>query len=467
MRNGVPALQLHSGMGKQVYLSEVLSALSHALDLTEGAPAGHTQRACLIGMRIGREIGLRQEELSALYYALLLKDAGCSGNASRLAALFGSDDNETKASMKRVDWHQRVRLAIHTARNVARGQPLLNRVQRFLVIARTDNMTRDLIALRCERGASIARRLGFPESTARAIRALDEHWCGLGYADGLAGDEIPLLARIANLAQTVEVFHDAHDVETALAVARERSRTWFDPVLVRVVLSWHNDREWWNKLRRRDVTALVLAEEPVDRVQLVNDAALDEVARAFADIIDAKSPFTFEHSRRVANYAVAIGDEMGISGEERRSLYRAGLLHDIGKLGVSNLILDKPGPLTDAERGAMERHPVNSYAILERVSAFRDFAWTAALHHEKLDGSGYPYRLAGDQLDRSARCLAVADIYDALTTDRPYHSGLARDEALGLIDEQRGQRLCSQAVDALVHTVEGADSWAAAAVAAS
>lgn len=466
MRYGVPALRPRSGVGKQVYLSEVLSALSHALDLTEGAPAGHTQRACLIGMRIGREIGLRQEELSALYYALLLKDAGCSGNASRLAALFGSDDNETKANMKRVDWHQRARLAVHTARNVARGEPLMKRVRQFFLIARTGNMTRDLIALRCERGASIARRLGFPESTALAIRALDEHWCGLGYADGLAGDDIPLLARIANLAQTVEVFHDAYDVDTALEVARQRSRTWFDPVLVRVVLSWRHECEWWNKLRRRDVTALVLAEEPVDRVQLVNDEGLDEVARAFSDIIDAKSPYTFEHSRRVADYAAAMGDEMGIYGEERRRLYRAGLLHDIGKLGVSNRILDKPGPLTDAERDVMERHPVDSYAVLDRVSAFRDFAWTAALHHEKLDGSGYPYQLAGDQLDRSARCLAVADIYDALTTDRPYHTGLTSDEAIALIDDHRGTRLCGMAVDALVQTVTAGHAWDKTAAAA-
>ena len=436
----------------KVGLSEVLSALSHALDLTEGAPMGHTMRSCLIGMRIGREIGLGAEDLSALYYALLLKDAGCSGNASRLAALFGSDDNATKASMKAVDWHQRVRLAVNTARNVARGQPLWKRVRQFLVIARTENMTRDLILLRCERGAGIARRLGFPEQTAGAIRALDEHWCGLGYADGLAGDDIPLLARIANLAQTVEAFHDAHDIASALAVAHERRGSWFDPALVDVVQRWRDDTAWWARLRQPDITALVLADEPADRVRFVDDQGLDEVARAFADIIDAKSPFTFEHSRRVADYAVAMGHVMGFDADEQRRLYRAGLLHDIGKLGVSNRILDKAGPLTAPEREAMERHPANSYAILDRVSAFRDFAWTAALHHEKLDGTGYPYALTGDQLDRSARCLAVADIYDALTTDRPYRAGMERGAALALISADRG-KLCGVAIDALRKSV--------------
>ncbi len=406
-------------------------------------------RSCLIGMRLGREMGLGAEDLSALYYALLLKDAGCSGNASRMAALFGSDDNETKARMKLVDWHQRVRLALHTARNVARGQSLFRRVRQFLVIARTEDMTRELITLRCERGAAIAGRLGFPEATAGAIRSLDEHWSGLGYAEGLAGEDIPLLARIANLAQTVEAFHDAEGVDGAIAVARARNGRWFDPGLVSIVDGWQRDRAWWRALQSEDVTALVLAEEPADRVRFVDDEGLDEVARAFSDIIDAKSPFTFEHSRRVADYAVAMGRTMGFDEEEIRRLYRAGLLHDIGKLGVSNRILDKPGALTDEERAAMERHPANSHAILDRVTAFRDFAWTAALHHEKLDGSGYPYGLTGDALDAAARCLTVADIYDALTTDRPYRVGMERERALGIIESEAGTKLCVEAVGAL------------------
>jgi len=414
---------------------------------------GHTMRSCLIGMRMGREIGLGTEDLSALYYALLLKDAGCSGNASRMAALFGSDDNEVKARMKLVDWHQRLRLAYHTAKNVARGQSLFKRVKQFFAIARTEHMTRDLITLRCERGAAIAKRLGFPAPTARAIRSLDEHWSGLGYSEGLSGEDIPLLARIANLSQTVEAFHAAEGVNAAMAMVRDRRESWFDPALVDVVLSWRNDHAWWNELRRDDVTALVLAEEPADRVRFVDDDGLNEVARAFADIIDAKSPFTFEHSRRVADYAVAMGRAQSFNEEQLRRLYRAGLLHDIGKLGVSNRILDKPGPLDAAEREAMERHPANSFSILERVSAFRDFAWTAALHHEKLDGSGYPYGVTGDKLDGNARCLVVADIYDALTTDRPYRAGMTNEAAFALIDADRGTRLCETTVDALREVV--------------
>jgi hypothetical protein len=174
----------------RISLSEVLSALSCALDLTEGAAAGHTMRTCLIGMRIAEAVGLDADDRSALYYALLLKDAGCSSNAGRMAALFGADDQSVKPRMKSVDWHARVRLAIETARAVAPGRPFGERVRQFLTIARTAGATRELIEIRCDRGAAIALQLGFPERTADAIHSLDEHWCGRGYARGLAADAV-------------------------------------------------------------------------------------------------------------------------------------------------------------------------------------------------------------------------------------------------------------------------------------
>ena len=433
---------------ENVSLSEVLSALSHALDLTEGATAGHTMRSCLIGMRLAEEAGIGAAERSALYYAILLKDAGCSSNAGRMAALFGSDDQWVKPRMKMVDWHQRVRLAIVTAMSVGRGRPITDRVRQFMAIARSKDMTRDLILIRCDRGAEIARQLGFPAETAEAIRSLDEHWCGLGYARGLSGDEIPLLARIANLAQTLEAFHARGGRAAALAVARKRSGTWFDPALVKLVKGWAKDEQWW-QLLSGDVTEAVLAAEPKDRVINVDADGLDVVCRAFADIIDAKSPFTYRHSTRVADVAREVARRCGLDESEQRRIYRAGLLHDIGKLGVSNTILDKNGPMTPDERTLMELHPRFSLEILQRVSAFRRFAWTAALHHEKLDGSGYPFGAAGDAIDLPARILVVSDIYDALTSDRPYRRGMPESQATEILERDRGTKLCPIALDAL------------------
>ena len=440
----------------QVSLSEVLAALSHALDLTEGQPLGHTIRTCLIGMRIAGELQLSAEDRSALYYALLLKDAGCSSNAARMAALFGSDDQYVKPRMKVVDWHNRIGLALETARNVGAGRSLAERARHFLAIARTEGATRDLIAIRCERGAGIARQLGFPESTAQAIRSLDEHWCGLGHPEGLSEQRIPLLARIANIAQTLEAFHDSHGVGGAIQVAKKRRGSWFDPELVKIVTTWERDGEWWRSLRAANAREQLIAAEPADQVRLVDDDGLDDVALAFADIIDAKSPYTFRHSFNVATYARFVAGQLGLDAEEQRRIYRAGLLHDIGKLGVSNQILDKPGKLTPAEWTQVQQHPKYTLSILSQVSAFGDFAWTAALHHEKLDGSGYPWGLKDKQLDVASRILAVVDIYEAVTSDRPYRAGMTHDKAMGLLVADRTTKLCDRCVDA-THSIVKAE----------
>lgn len=434
---------------RDIRLSEVLAALSRALDLTEGQALGHSVRTCMIGMRLGSEIGLDEEARTALYYGLLLKDAGCSSNAARMSAMFGTDDRVVKPAMKLVDWHDRVRLAVRTALTVGHGESIGKRLSYFLGIARTPNMTREIMQIRCDRGAEIALGLGFPEATANTIRSLDEHWNGQGYPKGLRGDAIPLLARIANLAQVVDVHVREHGVGAAMRVARQRSGRWFDPALVKRLVAWERDVEWWQELDDPELAERVIGIEPSLDPRRLGEDDLDVVARSFADIIDAKSPYTFRHSSNVADFAVGIGEQLGFDGDTQRRLRRAGLLHDIGKLGVSNRILDKPGKLTAEERVEIERHPLYTWEILLRVPAFADFAWTAALHHEKLDGSGYPWKIDGRGLDMPARVLAVADMYEALVADRPYRAGMTPADALGILRREAGSRLCPQAVEGL------------------
>lgn len=433
----------------RVALSEVVTSLSRALDLTEGQPLGHSVRACTIGMRLGAELGLDDEGLAALYYALLLKDAGCSSNASRMAALFGSDDQKVKPQLKVVDWDQKMRLALETWRTTGLQASLFSRMRYFLGIARQENMTREIIAARCERGADIARRLGFPDETVGAIHSLDEHWNGNGYPGGKRGDEIPLFSRILNIAQTAEVFLARGGSAEALAVLEARRGRWFDPRLVDHVLRWRTDHRWWETVVAPDVMAHVVTLEPADRARDVDDAGLDQLAQAFAEIIDAKSPFTYSHSSNVALYACAIGEQLGFDSEALKHTRRAGLLHDIGKVGVSNRILDKNGVLSEAERAAVQAHPSFTWEILGRVSAFAPFARQASTHHEKLDGSGYPWKLTGDQLDAPSRVMVVADIYEALTADRPYRAGLSSDKALAILEQERGTKLDADAIDAL------------------
>ncbi len=409
----------------------------------EGQPEGHTVRSCLIGMGLANRLGLDADRRSALFYALLLKDAGCSSNASKRSTLF--DDMAAKGRVKTLDWTGPPHVALYTAGTA--GGSLLTKAGRTVESGIEDRRTlRELVRVRCERGAEIARLVGFPEETARAIRSLDEHWDGGGHPDGLKGEEIPLLARICGLAQTAEVFFTARGQAAAEEVARTRSGRWFDPELVDVLLAEAREGDLWEVLSRGDAWGEVSRLEPADRVLEATPERIDLVARAFGEIIDAKSPYTHSHSEGVARKAAAIGERAGLGPGTIRDLMRAGLLHDIGKLGISSRILDRPGGLTAGEYAEIKRHPRLTYEILSRVAPFRPIVETAANHHERLDGSGYHRGLTAENLDLPSRIVAVADVYDALSTNRPYQKSLPKDEALAILRRDSGTKLDPRSV---------------------
>lgn len=444
-----PAAGRLDGADRRVRLSEIVGALSFALDLTEGQPNGHAARACLIGMRVARELRLGADDCSDLYYALLLKDTGCSSNSAATADFFGSDDQPVKRALKTVDWTKPIASAWYGIRNTATGRGIRARAaQLFTIAAGRRGSPSDLFRIRCERGADIVRKMGFPEATAAAVRALDEHWDGGGEPDGIRGEDIPLLSRIAQLAQTVEVFASDSGWGEAVAVARSRSGRWFDPELVRILCSMAG-AEWWASIQGDGILDHLPVVEPDERVRLVDGEDVDRMAEGFAEVVDAKSPFTFQHSSRVAAIAREIGATLGLGPSARRNLYLAGLLHDIGKLGVSNRILDKAGPLTEEEWAAVRAHPIHTWSILSQVGLFRPIARTAAVHHERLDGEGYPWGFDESGLGPSDRILAVADIYDALTSDRPYRSGWTPEDVLRALHEMEGQAVDAEVVEAL------------------
>jgi putative nucleotidyltransferase with HDIG domain len=440
-------------------LSDVLAGLSHALDLTEGQREGHAVRTCLIGMRLADVLRIDRELRSPLFYALLMKDLGCSSNAARFAALFGADDHGIKADLKITNWSHALDSFRFVARNVAPGQFWLRRVWQLLgVLSRGPEGAREVVVTRCERGADIARMLGFPEETAGAIRALDEHWDGLGQPYSLKGDGIPLLGRIVGLAQTAEVFYSTHGAEAAFDMAAARRGTWFDPAIVEAFLALRKDRKFWHALAEGDTLAQISAVEPPDEIQTIDDDRLDLVAEAFALVIDAKSPWTFRHSKGVADLSVAIGRAVGYSETALRDVRRAALLHDIGKLGVSSLILDKPDKLTDAEFALMRHHPANTRAILSRTGCFSHLADAASSHHERIDGRGYDRGVADPHLPMIARILCTADICDALSASRPYRDGMPPERVLGIMSREVGTAIdpdCYSALESILQTVPG------------
>jgi HD-GYP domain-containing protein (c-di-GMP phosphodiesterase class II) len=430
---------------ERIALSGVIGALSYALDIAEGERPGHAVRSCLIGMRLAQEIELSSPERSDLFYALLLKDAGCSANANRMSGLFEADDRAAKATSKLVDWTDRRAALLWSLRTVAPGAGLRRRLEVLRGIRDEGDVTRKFMEARCDRGAEIARMLFLTEETALAIRSLDEHWDGHGLPDGLRGEEIPLAARILCLSQTAEVFHAAGGLQAARVVAKRRRGRWFDPALVDAFLRTCRDRDFWATLEAPDVSQW----EPAEFALTGDEDRLDRIAEAFARVIDAKSPFTARHSQRVAEIAAGISSVLGFDPDERRSMRRAALLHDIGKLAISNRILDKPGRLTDEEFRAVKAHPVYTRQILARAPCFASLADLAANHHEKLDHSGYPRALGAPDLDLPMRILAVADVYEALTADRPYRGSMPVEQALSIIDRDVPHRLDAEVRRAL------------------
>jgi len=213
-----------------------------------------------------------------------------------------------------------------------------------------------------------------------------------------------------------------------------RAGTWFDPELVRIMQSFANDNGFWDVLGHQNITDSIFALEPQEQVIQIDDDRLDEITAAFGLVVDAKSPYTYDHSVRVAGYAQAIGEHYALDSIRLRWLRRGAFLHDLGKLGISNAILDKPDRLDDQEWGKIKQHPVYTREILHRLAPFAKLAIQAGAHHERLDGRGYPNGIAGEAIELETRIITTCDIYDALTAARPYRDAIPVERAFSIMD---------------------------------
>ncbi|TJZ77592.1 HD-GYP domain-containing protein [Chitiniphilus eburneus] len=441
-------------MATSLKLAELIASFSYALDITEGQPEGHCVRCCWIGVHIGRQLQLPPEQLWSLYYTLLLKDLGCSSNAARICELYLTDDRTFKHDFK-LSGTGLPQVLGFVFSQTGRHANWSRRLSAILNILRNgDTIANELIQTRCERGAGIARRLRFPDAVAEGIRSLDEHYDGSGRPDGLAGDVIPLNARIALLAQVIDVFHFSGGPEAALAEVHQRAGHWFDPALVGAFEMVAAQPLFWAGLAADDIAEAVTALAPDHGSVVLDDDYLDEIAAAFGEVVDAKSPFTAGHSARVGFYTELIAEELGVPETRRRWLKRAALLHDVGKLGVSNAILDKPGKLDAEEWAAVQRHALYTEQILSRIEPLRELARIAGAHHERLDGSGYPHGLAGDRIALETRIITVADIFDAISAERPYHPAMSVEETLAIMADNVGKGLDGECFAALRRVLE-------------
>ncbi len=446
--------------GKKIFFHDIIHSMSYALDLTEGQPAGHSLRCCWIGMNIGQYLNLSEQQLHDLYYTLILKDAGCTSNAARLCELYGTDERIIKNAYKTIDSQDKRLLAKFVFKYCGLDGTNLSKIKHIMkIIMGGGKITSELITARCDRGASIARQLGLQEEVAEGIYNLDEHYNGKGMAQGLKEEEIPLYSRIALLSQVIDVYYKAAGKEICCSQVNKRSGNWFDPVLVKYFNDLSLNEKFWDGLDTTELEEWIKVFQPKSMTVPLTYDLLDKVADTFGQIIDAKSPFTAGHSKRVAHYAVKIAQYSHMTNDSIRILYPAALLHDVGKLSVGNHILDKPGSLEHNEWDIIKKHPQYTEEILSRFLPFHSLAQIAAAHHERIDGTGYFKGRKGDEITPETRIITIADIFDALTANRPYRDALSQEEALNIMDSMRGNALDNEFMDVLHEIVASESSF--------
>ena len=441
------------GNTAQLPRSSLLLGLSAALDLTEGQLPGHALRTTYLAVRVASRLGLGEIERADLFHASVLKDAGCSSNSAAISEIFGGDDIELKRRQATVD-RSILAYAAFAISSLPPAEPLPARLRRLISIGlRGRGARRAVEQLRCERGASIARKAGFPDSVATAIHDVHEHWDGHGEPRGLRGDLINHLARIIAACAAFDVFLSIRGRDEARRMVTDRRGTWYDPDVVDGLLS-AVDSGLIDDLEAPDLMARTVALEPSVEAVIAGDDQVDEIASAFADIIDAKSPYTGSHSQGVARLANAMAVRIGLPDRDVIDIRRAALLHDLGKLGVPNTVLDKPGALDTTELDLVRRHPELSLRILSPIPKLSRVAELAACHHERLDGRGYFRGLAAEELAIGARIVAVADVFEALTANRPYRAAMTVERAFEILRLESGGHLAADVVEVLRDVID-------------
>jgi HD-GYP domain-containing protein (c-di-GMP phosphodiesterase class II) len=427
-----------------VRLAELVAALSLGIDLGFGQPMEHVLRQCLISLRLAEAIGLDGEQRADVYYTALLVNVGCHTDAHEQAKWFG-DDIAAK-SIKYDHEPRSIKMAATGIRQLGAGLAPLHRFRLGLEFAisghrETDNM----IAHHAAIARTLGEHLALPAGVLDALSAAYERWDGKGWPGELASEDVPLPSRIAQIAEYVEVANRLGGVDAVRELARERRGAQFDPTLCEVldaegevILSGLDEVGTWDA---------VIAAEPALAVVLSGER-LDAAMLAVANFIDIKSPYFLGHSCAVAELAAEAARRLDSEG---RLLYRAGLVHDWGRLGVSNAIWDKAGSLGAGEWERVRLEPQITERMLRQSEALAPLAAIAVQHRERLDASGYPGGLAGTAISLPARILGVADAYQAMREPRPYRAALSADAAAAeLRAEVKAGRLDADAVDAVL-----------------
>jgi HD-GYP domain-containing protein (c-di-GMP phosphodiesterase class II) len=407
----------------------------------------HAIRQTAIALRVADRLGLGTEDRVATYYVALLDSVYCHADAHEQARWFG-DDIGLKADVYEADMVS-LQSWMLTMRRLGAGESGLARLGRVAAFpVKGLKPVLGMLTTHSTLQAQFAERIGLDQRVCRALWQSYERWDGKGDPNGIEREEISLPARIVPLADVVEVHHRRGGVDGARKVAQERRGGQLDPALVD--LFCHSAEELLGGLGATPTWEAVIDAEPGLR-RVVRGEGLEHVLEAMADLVDMKSPHMAGHSRGVAKLAAEAARASAMPEDEVAALRRAGYVHDIGRLGVSNAVWDKPGRLSAGELERVRLHPYLTERMLAKVSALGRARTLAARHHERLDGSGYPRGLRADDLSAADRLLAAADVYHAMTEPRPHREALPLDRAAAeLRAEARAGRLDGEAVNAVL-----------------
>ncbi len=354
-----------------------IKAMSSALELTSKGISKHHLETAIIANSIAHQLQLSQDALQTLLYSALLHDLGAASN-----------------------WEEK-HLIMHDDQQAG----IFNHAEAGYKV------------LKGSRHLSV---LSIP------IRYHHDRFSG-GNPSGLSGQDIPLLSRIIHIADRIDVLIDKND-----HIFNQRNRIldyiekpdMFDPELIQVVKHLAKTESFWLDIVNSSYHQGFLNELDFLGKLMFDSDDLIQIAEIFSNIVDETSPFTVNHSKNVAIVSSALAKIHGYNQEEIKMFYLAGLLHDLGKLAVPNAILTKPGKLSEKEFDLIKQHPYYSFRILEQIEGFNHIATWVSQHHESLDAQGYPFKLTMDKISLGARIITVADVFCALTEDRPYRSGL-------------------------------------------
>ncbi|ABO48561.1 metal dependent phosphohydrolase [Desulforamulus reducens MI-1] len=389
---------------------KLLSSLSLAMDFSTNGLMRHHQRVALISLQIGKLYGLNIYQQEKLFTAAILHDAG-SSSWNEKDLLF---DFFTTGTFKH-----------------------------------------------CKKGYELFKNHSLFKSIADIVLYHHDRWDGRNNASGLKREEIPIESRIIHLSDRIDVLirEDIYILEQKEYICRQinqEKNKIFDPQLVEAFNDISNRECFWLDLHSPFLNEILSHHCPVITKEL-GLAEVLSVADTMSKVIDFKSPFTRRHSSGVANVASFLALKAGFSAEQCDIIKVAGLLHDLGKLGIPDSVLDKPGKLTKSEFNIMKRHTYYTYHILKMIDKFDTINHYASSHHETLSGRGYPFKLDGSDLENGARIVAVADIFSALTEIRPYRQAMEKAKVINILSNQvKAGAIDSELTSLLLANYEGA-----------